>query len=120
MGKLMKVPGPVRAAARLLVLAGLFGLLAAAGCPRVGGKAAVPGGKVFLKITPDHAHVYVDETLQGTGATFGGKALRLPQGRHRLKVTAENYFPEYVEINVTDSPETISVELRKIPPPLYP
>jgi hypothetical protein len=112
-------PNPGRPAVKMLMLAALA-LAAAAGCPRTGGKAAVPGGKVFLKITPDHAHVYVDEILQGTGATFTGKALRLPQGRHRLKVTAEDYFPEYVEIVVTDSPETVSVELRKVPPLLYP
>lgn len=108
------------AAAKVMVLAALLGIAAAGGCPRNKGKAAVPGGKVFLKITPDHAHVYVDETLQGTASTFTGKALRLPQGRHRLKVTAEDYFPEYVEINVTDSPETVSIDLRKIPPPIYP
>ena len=113
-----KGPGP--AAVKLGMLAALLAVASAAGCPHNRGKAAVPGGKIFLKITPDHAHVYVDEILQGTGATFSEKALRLPQGKHRLKVTAEVYFPEYVEINVTDSPETISVDLRKIPPPLVP
>jgi len=120
MGEVMTGSNPGPAAVKVMMCAALLALAAAAGCPLSKGKAAVPGGKVFLKITPDHAHVYVDEIIQGTGSTFSGKALRLPQGRHRLKVTAEDYFPEYVEINVTDSPETIIVELRKIPPPLYP
>lgn len=89
-------------------------------CPGRGRPPAVPKGKLVLEVTPGHAHVYLDERLQGTASMLGGKTLLVSTGRHRLKLDAENYFTECVEILVTEDVKKIEVEMRKIPPPVYP
>jgi len=97
-----------------------FAAVLAAACSPSKGAANVPQGKILLIVSPAEAHVYVDEKLQGTAAMFGDKPLLLPVGKHRLKLKAEDYFPEYIEISVTGKTNTVKVDMRKIPPPLVP
>lgn len=102
----------------------LLMLLAAAathsGCSHGKPSVKAPTGILMLNVTPDNARVYIDERLQGTASMFNEKTLLISEGKHRLKLTADDYFPEYHEIEVTGKLKKIEIKMRKVPPPLYP
>ncbi|MFH1434848.1 MAG: hypothetical protein ABIJ56_03935 [Pseudomonadota bacterium] len=101
---------------RVIFVAGL--LAAAAACSSQKPVAKIPKGKILLDVKPGHAYIYIDEKLKGTASMYENKPLKLPRGKHRLKLQAEEYFPEYVEIEVTDIAKKIKIEMKKMPPPI--
>lgn len=95
-------------------------LCAAAACSSHKPVAKIPTGKILLDVGPGHAHITIDEKLQGTASMYEKKPMKIPRGKHRLKLQADGYFPEYVEIEVTDSMKKIAIEMKKMPPPIIP
>lgn len=95
-------------------------IAAAAACSSHKPVAKIPKGKILLDVKPGHAHITIDEKFKGTASMYEKKPLKMPRGKHRLKLQAEDYFPQYVEIEVTDTVKKIKIEMKKKPPPIVP
>lgn len=78
-------------------------------------RAAVTMNLSRLKGTPRDASVYIDEQFVGLLGVVVARGVRLPEGKHRVTVTRDGYFP-WDQLVVSDR-QTIRLEvrLRKVP-----
>lgn len=90
-------------------------VLASCNGPRV---PAPPTGGIRLAAEPADARVYVNEKLSGTASVYEDRPLLLRSGTYRIKIVAEGYYPEYVEVEVGDVIVPLEVSLTAIPEPL--
>lgn len=98
----------------------LLAALAACATPlgKINGDA--PTVSVPLKITPDNAKVFLDGVYVGRAAAFTAEkgGLPLTAGGHRLRLEADHYQAELVE--VISQPDMATLEIRLLPRPEAP
>lgn len=92
--------------------------LLAAGCPPHPVTPAQPRGGLLIEVEPSHARIYVDEQLVGDATTYAQRPLKLAPGHHRIKVLADGYYPEYLEVQVTEELVPVGLVLTAVPEPL--
>ncbi len=92
--------------------------LAIQGCPDRPVVPSAPTGGVRIEVEPGDARIYVDEALVGDAGTYADRPLPLPPGDHRIKVTADGFYPEYLEVEVKGEMIPIVVSLTPVPEPL--
>ncbi len=111
---------PPQMAEQRTALACLISVLSiiAAGCPVHVDEPAPPKGGISLSVEPTAARVYVDGQLVGTAATYAGGHLPLHPGHYRIKLVAEGWFDEYLEIDVGDEIVPLGVDMVQVPEPL--
>jgi len=77
--------------------------------------AAVSMKVTRAKDTPRDAAVYIDEQFVGFLGVVAARGVRLPEGKHRITVERDGYFP-WDAIVVSDrKPIHLKVELVAIP-----
>jgi hypothetical protein len=65
--------------------------------------------------TPADASVYIDEEFVGFLGVVQARGVRLPEGKHRITIEKDGYFP-WDELVVSDrTPIFLEVELVKVP-----
>ncbi|MFW6086180.1 MAG: PEGA domain-containing protein [Myxococcota bacterium] len=75
-----------------------------------------PAAKLQVIAEPPNAAVYVDERFVGGARVLAARPKALPEGEHRLTVTAPDHFPHDLMVKLTPGTTTVRVELRPIPP----
>lgn len=75
-----------------------------------------PAAKLQVLAEPANAAVYVDERFVGGARVLAARPKALPEGEHRLTVTAPDHFPHDLMVNLEPGTTTVRVELRPIPP----
>lgn len=98
-----------------LVLAGLLALGAALGCATMGLKSAVHLSLEREKDTPRRALVYIDEQFIGTLDYVAAKGVRLPEGKHRISVQKNGYYPFDALVESDRYPIHLRVALLRLP-----
>jgi len=68
-------------------------------------KAQFPGGvtsEIKLKVKPDRAAVFVDDSYAGTSKEFGGlgRAMVIAPGKHRVRIALAGYQDFATEVNL--------------------
>jgi hypothetical protein len=80
-------------------------------------KALFPSGvtsEIKLKVTPDRAAVFVDDSYAGTSKEFGGlgRAMVIAPGKHHIRIALAGYQDFATEINLRPSQKiTIKTDL---------
>ena len=65
--------------------------------------------------TPWDAGVWIDEEFIGPLSYVAAHGVRLPEGKHRITVQKEGYFPWDRLVIATDQPIALDVTLEQIP-----
>ena len=97
----------------ILVLA-----ITSSGCPGHTVVPSLPKGGLSITVDPEDARVYVDGQLVGTSVTYAGSHIPLHPGHHRVKLVADRWFDEYIEIETGDEVLSLAVEMTAVPEPL--
>jgi len=89
--------------------------LAAVGCAK---KDAVREEPARLKVlaTPNSASVYLDGHYFGRAKVLAIEPKALLPGMHLMTVTADDYFPHDMELNLPPGTTTVEIKLRPMPP----
>lgn len=97
---------------RALVLLIAFG---AVGCAK---KDAVRQEPARLKVVahPSNASVYVDGHYFGRAKVLAIEPKALLPGMHLMTVTANDYFPHDMELDLPPGTTTVEIKLRPMPP----
>ncbi len=98
-----------------LVLAGLLVLGATLGCATMGLKSAVHLSLEREKDTPRRALVYIDDQFIGTLDYVEKKGVRLPEGKHRISVQKNGYYPFDALVESDRYPISLKVALLRLP-----
>jgi hypothetical protein len=93
-------------------------ILAVAGCPATPEVPRQPTGGLRLMVEPADARIYVDEKLEGDATTYAQRPLLLHPGHHRIKIMADGYYSEYIEVEVGEMLIDLTVSLTPVPEPL--
>ena len=96
----------------------VMSVFAVAGCPATPEVPKQPTGGLMLMIEPADARIYVDEKLQGDATTYAQRPLLLHPGEHRVKIVADGYYSEYLELEVHEELIDLTISLTKVPEPL--
>jgi len=93
----------------------LLTALAAVGCAK---KDAIRSEPARLKVvaTPSNASVYLDGHYFGRAKVLAIEPKVLVPGMHLMTVTAEDYFPHDMELNLPPGTTTVEIKLRPMPP----
>ncbi len=74
-----------------------------------------PVGEAFLQLrcsVPD-AEIMIDGGFKGQLDGYIDGVLKLPQGRHRLTVSAKGYYPHHQVIELSDQPLLLEIALAQ-------
>jgi hypothetical protein len=66
--------------------------------------------------TPSTASVYVDGHYFGRARILAAEPKVLVPGMHLMTVTADDFFPHDMELDLEPGTTTVEIELRPIPP----
>ena len=93
----------------------LLVVLAAVGCTK---KDAIRQEPARLKViaTPSDASVYLDGHYFGRAKVLAAEPKALVPGMHLMTLTADDYFPHDMELNLPPGTTTVEIKLRPIPP----
>ncbi len=89
--------------------------LVALACAKQGTVAPEPA-RLKVVATPPDASVYIDGHYFGRATVLVEEPKALAPGIHLMTVTAEDYFPHDMELDLPPGTTTLTVELRPIPP----
>ena len=79
-------------------------------------EAPRPVGGLLLACKPSDAMVFVDDRYVGTVRSLKGRAVRLPEGVHRLEVRRAGYFAHFAEVAVVKGVrQKLHLALRREP-----
>ena len=89
--------------------------LASVGCAKKDTVRQEPA-RLEVIVTPSHASVYLDGHYFGRARVLAAEPKALLPGMHLMTVTAEDYFPHDMELNLPPGTTTVEIKLRPIPP----
>lgn len=89
--------------------------LAAVGCAKKDTVRQEPA-RLEVIATPAHASVYLDGHYFGRARVLAAEPKALIPGMHLMTVTADDYFPHDMELDLPPGTTTVEIKLRPIPP----
>jgi hypothetical protein len=90
--------------------------LALACCGPAPDAARLTLGGLSVRCDPPDAVLFVDDKYMGTVGSLKGRAVKLPEGVHRIEVRREGYFSHFAEVKVAKGVrQKLEVALRKEP-----
>jgi len=93
----------------------LLVVLAALGCAKRDAVRQEPA-RLEVIATPSNASVYLDGHYFGRARVLAAEPKALIPGMHLMTVTADDYFPHDMELDLPPGTTTVEIELRPIPP----
>ncbi len=93
----------------------LLVVLAALGCAKKDTVRQEPA-RLEVIATPSNASVYLDGHYFGRARVLAAEPKALIPGMHLMTVTADDYFPHDMELDLPPGTTTVEIELRPIPP----
>jgi hypothetical protein len=86
------------------------------GCGPAPEAAKLTLGGLAIRCDPPDAVLFVDDKYMGTVGSLKGRAVKLPEGVHRIEVRKEGYFSHFAEVKVAKGVrQQLEVALRKEP-----
>lgn len=105
---------PKQSILRLLGLSALLGL-ASSGCATMGLRSAVSMKVSRAEETPKDALVYIDGQYVAKLGTVVKRGVRVPEGKHRISVERNGYFPFDAVVVSDRKPIHLEVEMLELP-----
>ena len=96
-------------------LVALLVVLAAVGCTKTNVVRQEPA-RLEVIATPPQASVYLDGHYFGRARVLAAEPKALVPGIHLMTVTADDYFPHDMELDLPSGRTTVEIKLRPIPP----
>jgi hypothetical protein len=90
-------------------------LLLALGCAKQGTVAPEPA-RLKVLADPSDASVYIDGHYFGRATVLAAEPKALTPGAHLMTVSADDYFPHDMELDLPPGETTLKIQLRPIPP----
>ncbi len=99
---------------KYLTLLGCAFLFACA-APRTTVQTAGQNGTIMVKAVPAYATVEVDGQAMGKAREFDGTSsvLKVTPGKHTVTLKADGYEDFSTQVYISDSQETVEINLRK-------
>jgi hypothetical protein len=89
--------------------------LTAVGCAKRSAVRTEPA-RLEVVAVPSSASVYVDGHYFGRARVLAVEPKALVPGLHLMTVTADDYFPHDMELDLPPGTTTVEIKLRPIPP----
>jgi len=90
-------------------------LVALMGCAKKGAVREEPA-RLQVIASPSDASVYLDGHYFGRARVLAAEPKALPPGMHLMTVTADDYFPHDMELDLPPGKTTVEIKLRPVPP----